>query len=608
LRWIENVNIVAPPICLGRSANEAQLPAARLRSAGGLLGDRWNDRPFAATVPPTERGARLEFGILGPLEARAGGEPVPLGGARQRAVLAVLLTHAGELVSADRLIDELWGDNPPGTAANVLQGYVSHLRKALGREAIATRDPGYVVELEHGQLDLHRFEAVVEEGRRALAGGDPERAAALLREGLALWRGPALADFAYEPFAQAEIARLEELRLVAVERRIEADLALGRHAEVAGELEALIAKHPLRERLRAQLMLALYRAGRQAEALEAYRVARAALVDGLGIDPSPALQDLERAILRQDPALAVEAGTLQPARPETPDESDTPAPERAILVVPDADSAFDPLLALAEPLARRPPREVIMARLVASADDLAEATRLVQARRDQLIARRIPARAAAFTSGDLGGDVVLLASEQPTDLVLIDAPDRLLVDGRVDGDLVAILADAPCDVGLLVTHGRFVLETGKPVMVPFGGAEHDWSAIELAAWISRSLDTSLRLLGTSGDPAAGRRDASRLLARASLMVQQVVGVATDPVLVPPGDRAVVEASVQACLLVVGLSPRWRQEGLGAARLAVARDARPPTLLVRRGLRPGGIAPRESVTRFTWTLSGRFGEG
>jgi DNA-binding SARP family transcriptional activator len=549
----------------------------------------------------------VEYGILGPLEARAGGRPIPLGGARQRAVLAVLLTHAGEVVSADRLIDELWGERPPGTAANVLQGYVSHLRKALGRDAILTRDPGYVVELETGQLDLHLFEALVEESRVALARSDAERAAALLREGLGLWRGPALADFAYEPFAQAEIARLEELRLVGIERRLEADLELGRHAEVVGELEALVRKHPLRERLRAHQMLALYRAGRQAEALEAYQHARSALVEGLGIDPSPALQELERAILNQDPAIELVPGDRAAGSPAAAIEEDLPRPERAILVVPTADRAFDALLALAEPLARRPPREVILARLVTAAEDLDEATRLVQERRDRLLAHRVPARAAAFTSSDIGSDIVLLASEQPTDLVLLDAPGRLLLEGQVDDELASVLADAPCDVGILVTRDGLSLEGRRPVMVPFGGVEHDWSAIEIAAWISRSLDTSLRLLGTTGDPSSGRRDASRLLARASLMVQQVVGVATAPLLVPPGGAAVVEASAEASLLVVGLSARWRQEGLGQARLGVARDAVPPTLLVRRGLRPGGIAPRESMTRFTWTLSGRVGE-
>jgi DNA-binding SARP family transcriptional activator len=582
---------------------EAKGAPARLAFPGFTLEDRWKEAR-CCTVLPTEGEDRVEYGILGPLEARAGGQPIPLGGARQRAVLAVLLTHAGEVVSGDRLIDELWGEDPPGTAANVLQGYVSHLRKALGRDAILTRDPGYVVQLERGQLDLHRFETLVEEGRLALARGDAESAAGLLREGLGLWRGPALADFAYEPFAQSEIARLEELRLVAFERRIEADLALGRHAEVAGELEALVRQHPLREPLRAHRMLALYRAGRQAEALEAYQEARAALVDGLGIDPSPALQELERAILNQDPKLGLgEAGTSRAGAAERTPQEDLPAPERAILVVPEADGTFDALLALAEPLARRPPREVILARLVDSGDELEPATKLVQARRDQLLARRIPARAAAFTSGDLGADVVLLASEQPTDLVLLDAPPSLLAEGAVGSELATILAEAPCDVGLLVTRDGFTLEPGKPVMVPFGGAEHDWSAIEIAAWISRSLDTTLRLLGTTGDPDAGRRDASRLLARASLMVQQVVGVSTDPLLVPPGDASVVDASAQASLLVVGLSPRWRQEGLGTTRLAVARDASPPTLLVRRGLRPGGIAPRESMTRFTWTLGG-----
>jgi DNA-binding SARP family transcriptional activator len=519
-------------------------------------------------------------------------------------VLAVLLTHAGEVVSADRLIDELWGEEPPGTSANILQGYVSHLRKALGRDAILTRDPGYVVQVERGQLDLHRFEALVEEGRLALGAGEYERAAALLREGLALWRGPALADFAYEPFAQPEIARLEELRLVALERRIEADLTLGRHAEVAGELEALIKKHPLREQLRANQMLALYRAGRQAEALEAYQDARGALVDGLGIDPGPALQELERAILNQDPTLGGEVSGPRASRAEDAQAEELAQPERAILVVPEGDAAFDSLLALAEPLARRPPREVILARLVESAADLGDATKRVRERRDGLVGRRIPARAAAFTSGDLGSDVVLLASEQPTDLVLLDAPAGLLAEGHIDDRLAAVLAEAPCDVGILVTRDVAALQSGRPVMIPFGGAEHDWAAIEIAAWISRSLDTSLRLLGTTGDPSAGRRDASRLLARASLMVQQVVGVATDPLLVAPGDAAVVEASAEACLLVVGLSARWRQEGLGPARLAVARGAAPPTLLVRRGLRPGGIAPRESMTRFTWTLGGR----
>lgn len=238
----------------------------------------------------------MEFRILGPLEVVAEGRAVSLGGTRQRALLAVLLTRANQVVSTERLIDELWGERPPKEARNTVQFYVSQLRKVLGADRIETRAPGYAIRIERDELDLHRFERLVAEGGPALT------------EALSLWRGPALADFAYEPFAQAEIARLEELRLAALEQRLEADLALGRHGELVGELEALVAEHPLRERLRGQLMLALYRSGRQAEALDVYRETRRVLVDELGIEPSPTLQELERSILRHDPGLQPEIG------------------------------------------------------------------------------------------------------------------------------------------------------------------------------------------------------------------------------------------------------------------------------------------------------------
>jgi DNA-binding SARP family transcriptional activator len=519
-------------------------------------------------------------------------------------VLAVLLTRANEVVSADRLIDELWGDEPPGTAGNVLQGYVSHLRKALGPGVIATRAPGYVVELQAGQLDLHRFEALVEEGRRALAAGNARHAAAQLREALALWRGPALADFAYEPFAQAEIARLEELRLVAVERRIEADLALGRHADLVGELEGLVARHPLRERLCAHLMVALYRSGRQAEALEAYQTARRALVDGLGIDPSPALQELERAVLRQDASLEGRPAAPSAAAPDAAPEELLEFPERSLLVVPFADRQLEALVALARRLARRPPREIILARIVSDGAALAVATELLEAQRAALAAERIAARAAAFTSASPGEDLVLLASDQEIDLLLVDAPAELLAAGAPDAELAVVLGDMPCDVAVLVARQGAELEIGpdRPVIVPFGGAEHEWAAVEIAAWIAGAHGARLRLLGTSADPETGRRDASRLLARAALMVQRVASVPTEPLLVEPGERSVIDAAESAGLVVVGLSPRWRHEGLGGVRLAVLRDARPPALMVRRGLRPGGLAPRETMTRFTWTLA------
>ncbi len=249
----------------------------------------------------------MEFRILGPLEVWDGGAEVSLGGPKPRALLAGLLLHPNEVVPTDRLIDELWGEDSPEDAAAALRVNVSRLRKALPQDVLTTRSPGYVIRVEPDELDLHRFERLVDEGRSLLARGLAADASERLRDALSLWRGPALADFAYESFAQAAIARLEEIRLAAVELRIDADLALGRHDELVGELEALVAEHPLRERLRRYLMTALYRSGRQAEALDAYQDARRALVDELGIDPSPALQELERAILRQDPSLDVEA-------------------------------------------------------------------------------------------------------------------------------------------------------------------------------------------------------------------------------------------------------------------------------------------------------------
>ena len=248
----------------------------------------------------------MDFRILGPLEVHVGGRPVALGGAKPRALLAILLLNANKVVSSDRLIDELWGEDPPPTAAKGLQGYVSGLRKALEaatREVLVTRPPGYAIELDPQQLDLTRFERLRSEAREALAGGDAQRAAATLHEALGLWRGPPLADFAYAAFAQTEIDRLEELRLTALEERIEADLALGRHADLAGEIEGLIDQHPLRERLRGQLMLALYRSGRQAEALQAYQDARVALTEELGIEPRRELRELHQAVLTQDASL-----------------------------------------------------------------------------------------------------------------------------------------------------------------------------------------------------------------------------------------------------------------------------------------------------------------
>ena len=259
----------------------------------------------------------MEFSLLGPLEASDAEGQLPLGSRKQRAVLAVLLLHANRTVAVERLIDELWGEDVPGTATKAVQVYVSQLRKVLPEGVLRTQPPGYVLEVGADRLDLSRFERLLADGRAALAKGDATAARDRLGEALGLWRGPALAEFATEPFGPPETARLEELHLAALEERIDADLALGRHAEVAGEVEALVARHPHRERLRAQLMLALYRSGRQADALAAYQDARRVLDEELGIEPSPPLRELERMILNQDEGLTLPAPAEAAATPRT---------------------------------------------------------------------------------------------------------------------------------------------------------------------------------------------------------------------------------------------------------------------------------------------------
>lgn len=259
-----------------------------------------------------------EYRLLGPLEVARPGGAVPLGGRRQRLVLAALLLDANRVVSVDRLIDALWGDSPPRRAKGTVQTYVYNLRQALGGNGsgpLGRTGDGYVLTAEPGAIDAQRFELRLADGRDALARGDPRDAEERFADALALWRGPALADFVYEPFAQVEIARLDELRLLCREERLEAALSAGRHADVIAELEALVFGYPLRERLRAQLMVALYRSGRQAEALDVYRDTRAVLDEELGIEPSPALRELERAILNQEDALLPAAPTVRVAVP-----------------------------------------------------------------------------------------------------------------------------------------------------------------------------------------------------------------------------------------------------------------------------------------------------
>jgi DNA-binding SARP family transcriptional activator len=527
----------------------------------------------------------VEFRVLGPLEVLVDGRPARLGGPRQRALLAILLVHANEVVSVARLVDEVWGDDPPVTAGNVLQTYISQLRKALGRDTIGTRGRGYVVSVPDRALDLRVFERRAAAGGQARADGRSADAAAEFRAALSLWRGPALSDLVEEPCARTVAARLDGLRLLAVERAVEADLACGRDAELIAELDAVVAAHPLHERFRALQMLALYRAGRQADALEAFRSARATLVAELGIEPGAALRDLERAILEHDPDLA-------PARAPAPAAPITPDPRRVMAAALALDSAPS-LLALGAQLAGGPQRELVVATSVASVAELDGAVRRLADECAQLGRRGVTARSAAFTSVTPGRDLTRLAAEQDVELLVVDAPAGLLEDAR----LLTLLEDAPCDVAVLV--GARPPGAG-PVLVPFSGAGHDWAAVELGAWLARARGSALQLAGAS--TGAEGRDASRLLASASLAVQRVLGIAAEPVIVDPSPEALVAVARSAGLVAVGLTDRWRATGLGRTRTALAVDPGVACVLVRRGLRPGGLAPPDDGTRFTWTIA------
>ena len=528
----------------------------------------------------------LRFGILGPLEVVGEHGRIELGGAKQRATLAILLLNANRVVSIDRLVDDLYAGAPPATALKQVQRQISELRKLLGPESgIETRTPGYLIHLVPEQLDLATFERLAADATEAFAADDATRAADLLRRALACWRGVPLADLTYESFARASIERLEEIRLAALEQRVEAELALGRHTGLVGELEQLVAEHPLRERFRAQLMLALYRSGRQAEALGGYRDARRTLRHDFGLEPAPALQQLERRILTQDPSLDLAAIRAR-----------GPSRDRAVLAVALDEKSLDALLSLAEPLARLPGSELIVARLVADERELADAAASVNARRARLGAN---VRVAAFTTDDAAADAVRLATAYDVELVLANAPSGVEATPLPD-DIATLLERSPADVAL---GGAKAVgwEHGRGVFVPFGGADHDWSALELGAWLASAAEVPLRLVGTRGDAAHGQRDASRLLANASLAVQRLAGVGAEPLLVDPVADALVEAVDAATLVCVGIPLSSRTQGIGAVRAALVRDARSAVVLVHGGPRPGGLAPRDARTRFSWSL-------
>lgn len=344
-------------------------------------------------------GGNVEVRILGPFEVHTErGSPVALGGLRQRAVLALLALRANEVVSTDKLIDEIWGQEAPAKALHTIQVFVSRLRAALGLASgrLVTQSPGYILNLAGEELDASRFERMLIGARSALAMGSAAEAVALLTDAMALWRGPPLADFTYEPFAQGAIARLDELRLGAREDLIDAELALGRHAEVVPELEAIIHEQPFRERPRGQLMLALYRCGRQAQALDAFQHARRASIDELAIEPGEALRELEQAILRQDPALQLKPAEVvaPPLEPDSESEKDeTQAP-----VVASGELPED-----APPTVVRRTATVLVARVATSEPADPELARRSLARARRLAEEIVAPHGGAFVAG-LGGD------------------------------------------------------------------------------------------------------------------------------------------------------------------------------------------------------------
>lgn len=567
-----------------------------MRSAfAAPLAIRWRSTGRAAADDEARQTAwmQVSYGVLGPLQATVDGRPVRLGGQRPRAVLAVLLLRSGEVVPTPVLIDAVWGTDPPPSAANLVQGYVSGLRKELGRGSIETTDPGYRLTVPPDAFDLRRFERLAADGRACLNRGLPDKALDSLNSALALWRGPALSNVPTDGLVRACAARLEELRLAVQERRAEAMLAVGAARDAVHELEPIVDEHPLREGPRALLMLALYRCGRQADALEVFRRGRDILVGELGIEPGSALRDAESAILRQDGTLdgQGQATAAVAARPPQEDR----ASSRTVLLGALHSRSIPTLVALGTLLVDgREDGELILATTVRDAAQLTGAVGALNEIRLELIGRGVRTRTAGFTSLTPGADLARLAGEQNADLLVVDAPDGLLEDAR----LTSLLEAAPCDVAVLIPGEQ----RNGAVLVAFAGADHDWAAVELGAWFSRCSGAPLLLAGAL--VGAGGRDASRLLANASLAVQRALGVAAEPLLVEPEPAALVAAARGARLVIVGLTERWRHEGVGRARTALATAGGHPTLLVRRGLRPGGLAARDAGTRFTWTIAGR----
>jgi DNA-binding SARP family transcriptional activator len=520
----------------------------------------------------------LRFRVLGPFEVEDERGPLTLGSPRRRALLALLTLNADRVVAVDRLVDALWEESPPRTAVHVLHVYVSDLRHALPDGVLMTAPPGYRLRIPAGAVDLADFEHLVSQGRTALSAGDSAGAARSLDEALALWRGPMLQDLADEGFVQIEARRLEELRLAARELQAQAALARGGDPELVPQLTALINEHPYRERPHALLMRALAAAGRQAEALEVFATIRARLADELGIEPGAELRTAQTAVLRQEAAPTHAA-----------------APTGAVLAVGCDPRRLQALTLAASRAAAAAGRELLTAAVLDARTTVpADLTAAAAAARDAQRSTRGPGRSAAFRSRNLADHVAALAAEHDADLVVLDAAGLIGAQGRLADWLVAALSDLTADVALLPNDPP---TTGIGFAVPFGGTEHDWAAAEHAALLARAAGSTLRVVGA----IAEHDDASRLVARVGLAIQRAVGITVEPILADATLSGLLTA-LAGTTAVIGVSERWRSEGLGPFRQQLAA-ATHGTLIIRRGLRPGLLAPPTSGTRFAWSAAG-----
>jgi DNA-binding SARP family transcriptional activator len=506
----------------------------------------------------------LELRLLGPLEIVRDGRPVRLVG-KPAVLLVALLIRRNEVVSTDRLLDELWDERPPKSAHKLLQAYVSQLRKALGSERVQTFPNGYSLAVSPEELDLARFEQLLRDADRA---GDSASASGALDDALALWRGPPLADVREEPFARTAADRLEALHVHALEARFDVLLGRGEDRALVPELEALVDRHPLHERLRGQLMVALYRSGRQADALARYRAGRETLVNTLGIEPSRSLRAVHEAILRQDEALEA-----------------VPAASQASLLVANVDDT-----SILEQLARAREWELLLMRSVPSLEELQAGAAALESERERLVGSGLNARVAAFRSTAPARELARIAERPGVELALVGVTPEAL--GALDG-LAPLLQRPACDVALLVEG---TAPAPGPVVVAFGGGDNDWAALELGVALAQAGGVQLVLAGGSRNGA----DASPVLAAASLAVQRVAGVVAQPRVVPSGSVGLRGAAEGATALLLGLPDDWRERGLGDARTELALSPPAPLLLVRRGVRVGKLGAESEFTQFTWS--------